>query len=453
EQAGDSSAPPPESPPAYAPRNGSSQHLLAPQRGQSAAKRFFEAFCVALLIYALVGMLTSSMAWGPSHGRVMVHQQTGPSNDSPALPTPSDGQTSYCIGGEDWSPSEPGPNYHFPYSARTQFKYPLSSDVLYLLARGELAYGSVKIVDLEDGGDNVLIDVIAGYHSQDALNRANVCAVSRKNGENGIGIYTPEIWDHSYTNSRVEFEVIVQIPVGYGSSVLVRSLETNMPMFSHDFYFSKRVEFKSLSVRGSNMPIYAVGLHAERAVLETSSRGISGSFNVSTSLELRTSNAPIKATVGLTNDPSAQPTVLLMKTSNGPIDSLVSLISTETTKGSFNVTTKTSNNYLKVDYQHTPVDSTLIHTARTSNSPAILNLHSAYEGLFSAESSVLKPNVGVHDPHGPDPWGKHRKRVLEISYVDKTKAIGALYWGEKNWEGNGSVDVTTSNSPATIMSW
>lgn len=64
-------------------------------------------------------------------------------------------------------------------------------------------------------------------------------------------------------------------------------------------------------------------LDVESALLVTSNSGISGSFYASKSLELRTSNAPIKATIGLVNDPGASPTTLVMKTSNGCTNSLL----------------------------------------------------------------------------------------------------------------------------------
>lgn len=48
------------------------------------------------------------------------------------------------------------------------------------------------MIDWEDGGESVKIDVEANYFSQAALDRANVCSISRKAGENGIGIFVSD---------------------------------------------------------------------------------------------------------------------------------------------------------------------------------------------------------------------------------------------------------------------
>jgi len=44
-----------------------------------------------------------------------------------------------------------------PYSAHVIFDLPVSSDALYLFARGSLAGGRVAIVDSEDGRDTVRV--------------------------------------------------------------------------------------------------------------------------------------------------------------------------------------------------------------------------------------------------------------------------------------------------------
>lgn len=53
-------------------------------------------------------------------------------------------------------------------------------------------------MDWDDEGDDVVIDVIAGYHSQQALDRAKVCTISRKDGENGIGIFVSDHNEHPH---------------------------------------------------------------------------------------------------------------------------------------------------------------------------------------------------------------------------------------------------------------
>lgn len=77
-----------------------------------------------------------------------------------------------------------------PLSTSLSFSLPVSADVLYFLSRGSLAYGSVKIDLLEEGGDDVAVDVTISYWSDAALERATVCELEREGtNHHGIGIF------------------------------------------------------------------------------------------------------------------------------------------------------------------------------------------------------------------------------------------------------------------------
>ena len=67
----------------------------------------------------------------------------------------------------------------------------MESDALYVFARGSLAAGKITIVDSEliDGSEDVVVSVRVRYFTLWALNRANVCQLARKKGENGVGIF------------------------------------------------------------------------------------------------------------------------------------------------------------------------------------------------------------------------------------------------------------------------
>lgn len=65
----------------------------------------------------------------------------------------------------------------------------MSSDALYLLARGSLSYGTVSIKDSNHGGDKVRVDVIVNYYSEDALDRAKVCELRRGRNDRGVGMF------------------------------------------------------------------------------------------------------------------------------------------------------------------------------------------------------------------------------------------------------------------------
>jgi hypothetical protein len=112
-----------------------------------------------------------------------------PKNDTRDGPVLSDGPVQRCVGGEDWLQSSSPGSSQYPQSASVVFDLPVASDALYLLARGSLAHGSAKILDSEEDGDNVKVEVAVSYHTQEALNRAKVCSLQRKSRENGVGIF------------------------------------------------------------------------------------------------------------------------------------------------------------------------------------------------------------------------------------------------------------------------
>lgn len=91
------------------------------------------------------------------------------------------------MGGTNWT-SYTGSSFH-PYAARVTFDLPVSSDALYLFARGSLAAGRVTIVDSKDTSDTVEVDVVVNYYNSNALDRVNVCSLQRKSRQNGVGIF------------------------------------------------------------------------------------------------------------------------------------------------------------------------------------------------------------------------------------------------------------------------
>jgi hypothetical protein len=91
------------------------------------------------------------------------------------------------MGRTNWR-SYTGSSSH-PYAARINFDLPVSSDALYLFARGSLAAGTVTIVDSKNASDTVQVDVIVNYYNQNALDRTNVCSLQRKSRQNGVGIF------------------------------------------------------------------------------------------------------------------------------------------------------------------------------------------------------------------------------------------------------------------------
>lgn len=169
--------------------------------------------------------------------------------------------------GRDWT-------HEGSTSARTSFKLPVKSDTLYVFARGSLAAGKITIVDSEsvDGGEeDVVVSVHVRYYTSMALDRANVCQLSRRRGENGIGIFvstlrlrdgnmingppqTPKYWEYVREEDRLYFDVTVYLPAGVGRNRLrIKNFETDLPLFHHETgALAETVTFDKLSLKGSN---------------------------------------------------------------------------------------------------------------------------------------------------------------------------------------------------------
>jgi hypothetical protein len=129
------------------------------------------------------------------------------------------------------------------------------------------------------------------------------------------------------------------------------------------------------------------------------------------------------------------------------IHSSISLSSSQSTGGSFNVSTKTSNGALSVIYDASPLASILRHEARTSNALATVDLHSAYEGSFNLQSSNASPFISKK--HATDPSGQGRRRIVKM-FRARGLVTGEVHWGREMQLRGANVEIRTSNSPAHL---
>jgi len=242
----------------------------------------------------------------------------------------------------------------------------------------------------------------------------------------------------------LKFRISVVFPKSSEDEQLeINNLETSLPLFAH--YFPKtNIRFKSLNARSANLPIFAESLLIDAGEVTTSNNIIKGNFSVTDTLEIHTSNAPIKVNVTMFNTEEGQ-TNLVVKTSNAPLVSNLTLLS-ESTGGKFIVSTDTSNSPLEVRFAEAPVDSVLHFSGRTSNSPAYAELHPTYEGSFHLQSSIFRPRIDVL-PDVQDPKGEQRERKIEFSNVGKDVS-GTVRWDS---EGRGSVELKTSIMGAHLV--
>ncbi|KAG5731771.1 hypothetical protein E4T56_gene816 [Termitomyces sp. T112] len=456
-RAGDSSDPPSyqATPAPFQPHvQGQPQVVLQPViYHRSPARRFWLAFLTAILVWVLVTALIRS--WFS----VIVHWSD--SFRKGEFPAPAGVSLSHCvIGEEDWShlpyPSSFPPfpesesgrdstnNDHFPYSSSTIFELPLSYRTLFLMAQGTNTYGTVNIITSEETSDVVKVYLTIKYIDRDARDQGiKVCLLRRDQDAIGVGYFTRQ-WYYPSRYSVYEATVVIPASRNHDSLCHIENFETDMSNTIYWLGDLRLVNFSRISIKGSNSPIYSKSLLADIAVFRTSNGALTGSYNASRSLTLRTSNAPIRADVRIANEKDYV-SDLTLHTSNSKIDTRVHLTS-ETPAGRFMVTATTSNAPLTVAFPSSPVDSTLRLSASTSNGHALLSLHPTYEGQFSMTTSNDRPWIRPHDV--ADPSGKGRVRQVLTTSLGHNTLSGRVSWS--NVEGPGRVELRSSNAAVVI---
>jgi hypothetical protein len=354
-----------------------------------------------------------------------------------------------CLSPAEWSDHEETPPGHHGeprFSSNASFILPASSESLLFYAHGSYAHGGIQFVEDDTGSlssDDIAVDINVRFWTEEALEQANVCTLRREVGH-GIGIFTPTERHRGRRHDELRFHISVRFP----KSSEIKDLKTFLPLFTH--YFPKTdVRFKALSVHSANFPIFAESLLVESGKVRTSNSAIKGNFTVTNSLEITTSNAPIVVNVTMNNAEKENPTKLFVQTSNAPLKSNLALISTSSrgTGGQFIVETLTSNSPLVVKFPYAAIDSVLHLSAKTSNSPAFVELNPAYEGTFSLTTSIFRPRVDVNE-NVEDPTGEGRQREVDFNTVGK-ELKGSVHWGDDT-ENQGHVELVTSILPAHL---
>ncbi|KAF7350919.1 hypothetical protein MSAN_01654000 [Mycena sanguinolenta] len=449
---------------------------------KSAGLRFCMAFLVAfgvwLLVLALFGSLTAQSR---------LHLIQSPWEDYD-YPIPSGVEPSSCAA--TW-PEVKNPDFSdFPYSGSVSFDFDLPSKALLLLSQGGLSNGHLTITSSPDVA-NVQVVVTVSYHKAAVCDAAKVCFIERLEGENGVGIFTPQPWPGRTYTDRLFFDVKLVLP--RSDSILhVNALSTEVQNFSHDVdtidaYFNDlslkasngKIQVKSLTAAQvvlitSNAAITVESLIAAQAVLNTSNAPVGigslvapiasvvssngrivGAFAVADSLELKTINAAIDAVVSITGDSSLQKKNISLSTINSPLSYSIDLGPTKAEAGSFRVMADTSNGRMTGQIVSAPLNSNLTIRARTTNHEASLTLPSTYEGNFAISTSnaaarIARANPQEKDPAcGSDAKCKGRSRTVNTTFVTKFDVQRVLHWDPRNVE-HGKVVLSSTNGAATL---
>ncbi|KAH6910287.1 hypothetical protein BKA70DRAFT_1560892 [Coprinopsis sp. MPI-PUGE-AT-0042] len=293
--------------------------------------RFVKTLVVAVLVYALVGLLAESTylaakhrAWHQNRVSSDLHYHLN------LLPEwydlPSDVKVFECTTSNAWSKTTPTsqitsgkttggplPPWRYPFASNTSFDLRLGSggvdddSFVLLLSRGRWLTGDVTIVS---GGNNkegqATVNVEVGYAREDTRDKVRACFIEREDGAKGVGIFTPKyegssLWVEDDHARQIHHHTTIVLPDGRPGPLNVRKLETDLPNSSQRFeVFGLWNHFKHVTLKGSSGMIDAgPDLKAERVTIEATDAPVIGNIFVTKELDIQTSNASVEATVVL----------------------------------------------------------------------------------------------------------------------------------------------------------
>ncbi|ESK86828.1 hypothetical protein Moror_15100 [Moniliophthora roreri MCA 2997] len=448
------------------------------ERRAARRRKFFKHLAIFLLIFTIWKLHTMRFVYwgGRGHGGCG-HQPYGysglaewgwPDNghelefDGEDFPWPPELTIDTCAewphppGGEHGRLRHPHGNEGHPRSTVSTFNLPVSSDVLFLFARGPWSAGRVNILQGDDQSDEVVVNITTKWYGPRALlDSVQICKVKREEGQNGIGILSVRDRvppNHHRHHHRVEFTVDVILPASKSAddALVIKDFRASMPIFTYNLAdLAESVRFDSISLRGSVSTVVSESLAASRADFTSHVGSITGNFSTSSSLKLITDNGHIAANITLSNDAKSDEwTELELKTSNAAIQSNISLVTTSSdTGGQFRVKSTTAAGSTHIDVPSAPSEHTLDMAVHGSLGAIYVALHETYEGAFSVSTSGLTKATIVE----PEEKRKNGRKV-EYSEVSRGNVRGVIWVadGDEKGKERGNVDVSNSLGSTTL---
>ncbi|KAI9508246.1 hypothetical protein F5148DRAFT_931999 [Russula earlei] len=426
-----------------------------PSRRRRCCRRFGHFLLVALFLWLTARFLMRHCELrrlGPDHLDLLPWD--------PAIVAHADkhhppGEIDACVNPSDWTEFSHPDHPLFDVWRRTELSLPSSADDVFLFSRGLHAIGVLHVVEAPDR-DDIGVELIVGSNDKSLLfDSTNVCKLHRRAGGHGVGIFTPPFKRRLHDRDVLFFNITLSLPQGKDVNVLPH-FETHLPLFHQTIKKLPTHTFGSISLHSFDGPIFAESLVGDKIKIYSSNAPIGGVFNTSSLLKVKTRNAPVDVRVNAFNKDNASPTQIKIHTSNSVIFAHISLVSTHEDQagGAFVVHARTSNGPLGLNFTDQPPDSLLKLEAHTSNAPARVHLHPAYEGFYKLRTTFFPPVLAVDD-NVEDPTGRGRKRVIDEKTVGRGPfriLHGDVVWVPQD-EGapKGKVDVSTTNSPVQLL--
>lgn len=431
--------------------------LYPPSRREPTSTRISTAFLSGILLVVILNCLLTAEAI------LSTYQIQFAGSPLFSALTPDHGSLSKCA---SWghNPNNAHPPFPAPVSPlasweRVDFDLPVDAKSLFVVSRGSLSSGIVRVHQSSHVKD-LKVSVVVHYHRKEALERAKVCQMDRKNGGKGVAISTPFRLFPPRQKNRLFFVVDVTFPSPSLSHEIrhVPSFTLDFPRFALDVDNLLGYSFRSLVLKSTNRPVSVNSVMGETVIAEGKNGKIEGSFNVTRLLKLYTTNSPINVSLHAHNDLPKKPTVVSLKSYNGLLQSDISLSTSSSSGmgGHFRVYTHTSNAVLNVSFSASPPDSQLVFHGSTRNAPARVALDPAFEGGLFLRTTQFYPTLHV-TPGVKDPTGQGRQRKVNDRVMAGRAVIGNVSWlphgkhPQLEMERAGWASVSSRNAPVTLV--
>jgi len=337
---------------------------------------------------------------------------------------------------QDGELTQGGPHGVFKHSAVVNIPLSLAAPGLFLLKRAGVDSSTVDVTaSTSQDPKTATFKIVVSFNDEKVKSKLGIIRLIDKRKQLGVGIFSPK----GSKLPGISIETTITVPDG----ATVTALSTDVPDTTQKVHGVKKVHFLSLGLNGSGGPIDVEFADTVSGAYQTSNGGIFGKFSSSGGLSLNTSKGPIEAKVELTS--SGKGISFDAGNSDAAVNASVSLISTTTTGGTFNVSGKTTNGKLDFNFPTAPVDSKLNFSANNSKGQTHARMHPTFEGSVFIQSNGQKPELKDLKP--TDPTGQGRSRTMKTTPTDNSIS-GKVYWG--NDKGKGNISMQTDHEKLVL---
>jgi hypothetical protein len=157
--------------------------------GKHAGWRCVQAFCVAAAVCALLGAITHGIGNVKSYAKDAVRASRAdmcPTRGAEGCLQIDLGVPAYdglsCLEGSDWATDPTNPPRRTPSSDWLEltktFHIPLDSEDFELLGRGSFSSGHLRLRAVDDGSQDMVVQVNATYSHREVIHDARVCVMN-----------------------------------------------------------------------------------------------------------------------------------------------------------------------------------------------------------------------------------------------------------------------------------